>query len=524
MLLKSKIIDASTQSLKDEGDTGDHALTSPYFLIDASTYLMNNNGDRAMLGTLLARLRSRYADAEIGVLTNDPDGVLALDPQAHPVLVGERRLWSFTQGLELRADPAALLQLEEWLASTFTDQYSALLANVHPAAAEKQQAWQQAVEKSSAIFLMGGGYFTDAFADHAVSLLKTLEAGIQRGIPTFIVGCGFEPVSDVRLKQIAGEVLPQVTAITCRETLVSPQVLASFGVVPEQVTVTGDDAIEFAYALRSNEMGNRIGISLRDHTYNPIEAGQYAVLRRVIGSFAQTQGATLQPAPISNYAPNDMDAIRRVLPEGAAEAARGETLNTAERLGREVAQCRIMIAGGYHAAVFALSMGIPTICLTRSSHYHHKMSGLLAMFGADPARMIALDDPALESKLKQAVERTWESAPVERTALLAAASRQAELGKAAYGHIFDLIDTARLQAAPQTQASRERAEAQEAPQTLELLELLAREIQQLRKDREYLQYHADERLKIIDQLKTNPAIGAAIKGQSLYKKLLSKLR
>jgi polysaccharide pyruvyl transferase WcaK-like protein len=499
-------------------------LTRPYFLIDASTYLINNNGDRAMLSVLLMRLRSRYPDAEIGVLTNDPDGVLALDPQAHPVLVGERRLWSFTQGLELRADPAVMLQLEDWLASTFTDQYSALLANVHPAA-EKQQAWQQAVEKSSAIFLMGGGYFTDAFADHAVSLLKTLEAGIQRGIPTFIVGCGFEPVSDMHLKQLASAVLPQVTAITCRETLVSPQVLASFGVLPEQVTVTGDDAIEFAYALRSNEVGNRIGISLRDHTYNPIEAAQYAVLRRVIGSFAQAQGAALQPAPISNYAPNDMDAIRRVLPEGAAEAERGETLNTAEGLGREVAQCRTMIAGGYHAAVFALSMGIPTICLTRSSHYHHKMSGLLAMFGANPAeRMIALDDPALESKLTQALQRAWESAPVERAALLAAAGRQAELGKAAYSHIFDRIDAARLQAAAEKQVKQDSVDSQPAPQTLALLELLAREIQQLRKERDYLQYHADERLKRLEQLKTNPAINIAVKAQTLYRKLLSRLR
>lgn len=484
---------------------------------------MNNNGDRAMLSILLARLRARYADAEIGVLTNDPDGVLAIDPQAEPVLVGERRLWGFTQGLELRGDPATLLALEEWLAVTFTDQYSSLLANVHPTGVENQQAWQRAVERSSAIFLMGGGYFTDAFADHTLELLRTLEAGMKRGLPTFIVGCGFEPVSDARLKQLASAVLPQVTAIHCRETLVSPQVLASFGVAPERVTVTGDDAVEFAYALRSNDVGNRIGISLRDHTYNPIEAAQYAVLRRVIGSFAQTQGAPLQPAPISNYAPNDMDALRRLLPEGAAAAESGETLNTAERLGREVAQCRVMVAGGYHAAVFALSMGIPTICLTRSSHYHHKMSGLLAMFGCNPAeRMIALDDAALESKLKQAVQRAWESAPVERAALLAAASRQAELGKAAYARIFDRIDAPRMQAAAPAQATDQRAEADS--QALALLELLAREIQQLRKERAYLQYHADERLKIIDQLKTNPVIDAAVKTQSLYKKLLSRLR
>src|SRR5215216_3775080 len=74
---------------------------APHFLIDSSTYMMNNNGDMAMLKTLLQRLRRRYVDARIRIITNDPDGIKALDQQTEPVVVGNRRLWQVTQALSL---------------------------------------------------------------------------------------------------------------------------------------------------------------------------------------------------------------------------------------------------------------------------------------------------------------------------------------------------------------------------------------------------------------------------------------
>jgi polysaccharide pyruvyl transferase WcaK-like protein len=469
---------------------------------------MNNNGDITMLKTLLQRLRHRYIDAKIRIITNDPDGIKALDQRAEPVVVGDRRLWQVTQALSIpnpeeKPFLQAAFRLDEILSRTLPDEYYALLAEITPTAYEARQGWEQALNQSDVIFLMGGGYFTDAFAEHAAHLLMTLREGIRRNVPTFIIGGGFEPISDFRLKQIASDVLPHVTAITCREALTSPGVLSSFNVAPEQFAITGDDAIEMANIACPAALGDRIGVSLRDHIYNPIDAGQYQTIRTIIERFAANKHAALQPAPISNYLPSDMDAIQRVLPENDNGNSDESVLDTPERLLTEIAHCRIMITGSYHAAVFALSMGIPSICLTRSSHYQYKMSGLLSMFGANPEkRVIALDDANFAAKLDSVIHSAWINADAERPLLLTAAKDQIKRGLAAYTQIFETIDAAHLKQQPKQNAATDTASDESKAMFVVLRELVHR-IKQLQHERDYLQFHADERLKIIEHLQAN---------------------
>ena len=54
---------------------------------------------------------------------------------------------------------------------------------------------------------------------------------------------------------------------------------------------------------------------------------------------------------------------------------------TPEAVIRQIQRCRLVITGSYHAAVFALAMGIPTIGLAKSTDYIDKFMGLSALFG-----------------------------------------------------------------------------------------------------------------------------------------------
>lgn len=376
----------------------------PRLLIDASTYQIKNNGDIAMFQTLVRRVWARFPNAYIRIITNDPLGLhQKIDPRIQPIEVGNRAAW---------------------------DQLA-------------QLRWTRAFDDCDAVLLTGGGYFTDAFAEHAMHMLHTLQAGQQHGLPTFIVGCGFEPVEHAGLEKLAQAVLPYVTAITCREALTSPGVLRHYGVDDARFTVTGDDAIELAYSQRPETIGQALGINLRNHAYNIVEAGQFEAVRGVLRAFMKAHQAPLVPAPISNYTPGDAEAIRELLRGIDNASSGGRELDSPETLLPRIASCRVMLTGSYHTAVFALSMGIPAICLTRSSHYQHKMTGLLDMFASDVAgRVISLDDPALADKLTTALASAWENAPHERAALLEKARKQITLGENAYARMFDIIDDA----------------------------------------------------------------------------------
>jgi hypothetical protein len=86
--------------------------------------------------------------------------------------------------------------LETDLRRAAPDAYWSLVAQVDSQSALGGKRWMEALDESDVVILTGGGYFTDAFADHAVFLLTTLDEGLCRGLPVFIVGCG-RPVTDL---------------------------------------------------------------------------------------------------------------------------------------------------------------------------------------------------------------------------------------------------------------------------------------------------------------------------------------
>ena len=226
-----------------------------------------------------------------------------------------------------------------------------------------------------------------------------------------------------------------------REGVAGPSLLQSIGVAGERIAITGDETIPLAYAARPEVLGRSIGVNLRTAPYAGVDGDVLRRLGAIFRQAAATHATTLVPVPISRYShEDDLETVRRMLGDSTAQA--GPT--TSAELLRIVSQCRIVVAGSYHAGVLALSMGIPVVAVAGSAYYIDKFRGLAGQFG--PACRVELTtDPDFSARLRAAIDDAWQSADATRGALLEAASLQMESIGRAYRHVYALTEGARFE-------------------------------------------------------------------------------
>jgi polysaccharide pyruvyl transferase WcaK-like protein len=354
-----------------------------------------------MLQSCVHRLRRGWPDARIEALTAAPDLLARHCPGVVPVAAEGRYEWVARGRARL---PPRWRRSSEFL---------------------------YAFRRADILLFTGRGGLTDAFADEAASVLLELEAAARIGLPVAMLGQGFGPLSDPALLARARAVLPGVILFGVREPRAAPAFLAQAGVAPARVVVTGDDAIEIALRSTPSDQGRHLGVGLRAAPYSGVEVERVAALVPLLRDLAEARGAELLPVPISRHPiEDDTEAMTRLsLPD--PEPGVDLTVPAAvERAGR----CRVVVAGSYHAAVFALAQGVPAVGLAGTPYYRDKFLGLEAQFGRW-CRVVGADRP--EEAVATAAE-LWDQAPGARDELLEAARRQAAQADLAYARLFEL--------------------------------------------------------------------------------------
>jgi len=143
---------------------------------------------------------------------------------------------------------------------------------------------------------------------------------------------------------------------------------------------TGDDAIEMAYRLRRDSLGEGLGVNVRIADYSGVDRGLLEPLRQVLRDAARAYRVPMVPLPISHVPGEaDVETIRYLIDDDSF--GDGSPLEALDAVIRQVQKCRLVITGSYHAGVFALANGIPTIGLAKSTYYIDKFMGLSAQFG-----------------------------------------------------------------------------------------------------------------------------------------------
>lgn len=115
-----------------------------------------------------------------------------------------------------------------------------------------------------------------------------------------------------------------------------------------------------------------------------------------------------------------------------------------ETVGDAVARaggCRVVVAGSYHAAVFAVAQGVPAVCLARSPYYAAKMQGLRDAFG-EGVTVVPIGGRLFEERAAAAIDAAWHGPDATRAALVAEAERQIACGRAAYARLAEVAAAA----------------------------------------------------------------------------------
>jgi colanic acid/amylovoran biosynthesis protein len=412
-------------------------------LIDPSGQDLRNMGDVAMCQVAVTRIRELWPTATIQVLTDAPHRLAAYCPGVDPVLVEGRRAWcggrSLLGGLD-RLLPAGLRRRGQRIERAFKRRCPELAGALHRGrmvlgddGSQAAASFLRAIWQSDLFIVSGQGTVTDAFRSGATAILDTLALASRKGTPTAMLGQGIGPIRHRELLARAKEVLPRVDLIALREGRAAPVLLQSLGVESEKTRVTGDDAIELAYAARCDSPGSAIGVNLRVAPYAGVDHHLAEALSSIFQTAARQYRACLLPIPIRQQPDDraDIKVIHQLLKGSDGEASETSTLDSPLKVIRQAARCRVVVTGSYHAAVFALAQGVPAIGLVNSDYYEDKFFGLAHQFGVG-CEVVHLDGNDLSQRVLGAIDRVWRSADQIRHQLLDAARRQIHQSRSAY--------------------------------------------------------------------------------------------
>jgi colanic acid/amylovoran biosynthesis protein len=419
-------------------------------LVEPSDYKLTNMGDAAMLKVAVARLRVLWPDASLEVFTDDSAGLIKQCPDATPLSMVGREQWvadEFLLPRLARRLPDSMTARRRRLERALRSRHPMVVASIKRARERRSgrstaalDAFLDSVAEADLLVVSGMGGITDFFERYAFELLDVLALAICRRVPTAMFGQGLGPIYDRELWAHARSVLTRIDQLSLREGRAGGPLLASLGVDPRRVVVTGDDAIELAYERRQEQnIGGGIGVNLRKADYSGVDEELAGRLREILHLGAATLGAPLVSVPISRLpGERDADAIRSVVDDYRPFVDGGDELDSPESVIARIQQCRVVVVGSYHAAVFALAQGIPAIALFASPYYADKMQGLATQFGAG-CEVVGLHDPDVSTALPSVLRNLWNRADEFKPALLDAARRQLEFSRAAYARLPQLV-------------------------------------------------------------------------------------
>ena len=411
----------------------------------------SNMGDVAMLQVGVKRLQSLWPSARVEVLTDSPANLALFCPGAESLPRAGRDLWignrAIIGGFDRLLPQAASVGLGA-LSRAWRLRYPAtfrLTAELRLTIRDRRNVrpdvnvFLEAMEHADLFVVCGAGGFTDETREWNISTLDTIEEALQRDIPVVMFGQGLGPLSDPDILGRARRILPKVSLVTLRGGRGGSALAQSLGVSSSQILTTGDEAVEIAYEAREKELGQAVGINLRVASYSNVNGSMIDVLRPVLHKFAGRHNVPLIPVPIAFHAwANDHVSIRQLLQGFDDHSDGGITLDTPLKVIRQVGRCRIVVTGAYHAAVFAMSQGIPVVCLSASDDYTAKFLGLEDQFGLG-CETVFLGAPDASERLADAAERAWQLAEKVRLPMQEAARRQIALSQGAYERIRDNI-------------------------------------------------------------------------------------
>jgi Uncharacterized conserved protein len=403
-------------------------------LVQTGSNDLDNLGDLAMLEVLIERIRERREGVIFSVFARDSERVRSLGRDVHQIPVEQKGQWAAARKAYLGAR-SLVPATDDILRRRLPSLYQSLIRSK-----ARSLVNAESIAKADMLVVSGGGFLNDIFPGQAWPVFERMRAAVETQTPFALMGQGMGPLRDPALVAVARSILPRAELIAVREAMFSVPLLLELGVSRDRIAVTGDDAIEPAYRARSASVGVDIGVNFRLADYAGTEEVDVSSLYRMLHALAERMSARLVSLPVciadSADTASDARGIGALLGSDAGVAQ--EMPLTTSSLIERFSACRVVVTGSYHAAVFALSQGIPAVCMFASEYYEMKFRGLKAQFG-DGCALIDMRSKEFDAGVSDAIEGRLFNAGDERPRLLAAAESQIEEGRHAYDRLSDIL-------------------------------------------------------------------------------------
>lgn len=429
-------------------DLKDTKSRSINILLDNGGYEFSNLGDTTMLQVAISRILDHLPDAQIHVFTLAPQILQEYCPESIPILPTGRYQWLKARILPI---PNRFL-LKSWRKKVKGWEYVIKLR--YPRLAELLRRMFQSLTrnpdheaedfflclaKSEMVVASGGGYLTDYFKMHAASVLDTLALAQRLGKRTALFGQGIGPITDEELLKKARFVFPKLEILGLREGLASLDYANSLGANAEHTIVTGDDAIETALSITSDIRNkNCIGVNFRQGRYAGTFTHIFPDIGMLLQEIALDEETQLIPIPIYlSELKSDLASVNQLLTLDEQEVEYANTIKTPEVLIQQIDRCKLVITGSYHAAVFALSRGIPVVALVGSDYYESKFRGLANQFSLG-CKIVSLTQEGLLPILRIAITEAIQQQEIIKDRLIFEAQKQSALSKSTWAQFLKL--------------------------------------------------------------------------------------
>lgn len=386
-----------------------------------------NLGDLAMLQVAVRRFRESFRDCSITVLS-DPgivageyvDNVFAIDAYTVPRIFGPGCLFGrFTRVLGTK-DSAIVTRFPVFMHGVY------LRHRVRGGPADSIARFIRVLSEADIVAAAGGGYLTDEFPFMVEWTAWLLLAAQRMGKCTALFGQGIGPLQTRRIRSLLAQAVRNIQVVGLREGLFGPSLMNELGLDRRKCVVTGDDALELPYDAAKAGVGTKLGVNLRRAFYSGISCGVEGRVSKVLSQLL----AELQTSPVVipiDFQEKDAEVAAKVL---------GHTSFVSPRIGvsdaiRLASECRVVITGSYHAAIFALGQGVPAVCLAGSDYYRDKFLGLASQFSSG-CLVVETNSEGFEKNAADSVTSLWKTAEALRPRLLESAKVQVELSRSHY--------------------------------------------------------------------------------------------
>jgi polysaccharide pyruvyl transferase WcaK-like protein len=410
-------------------------------LLENGTSEVRNLGDAAMLAEAYQCLRSEWPDAEIYVTTRRPDRLPRFCPGGVPVEIEGRRslsvAWTPWRRIEARIPIiAGLTRSFRLMYGNPLNRLWLILVCRHLQQSPKDvYKFLDLLQSVDLLVYAGGGYFNDEFRRFFFELVTVAEVVRHRCKPVIAFGQGIGPISSALDAHPVKTFVRNLTAIGTRENMTLRWVQPHLG--RETLCVsTGDDALLDPDLPLPGELGTGFGVNVRIASYSGIDPAELGPLREAVARFLEAKAsAEIWSIPIKDTDERSTEQTLAGLPLKRCVAEKAATL-------RAIAECRVVLTGSYHAAVFSYALGVTVVGLAGNPYYQQKFAGVAERFGTTPLVYTPANGPNEKNDLNildNLLNRAWEAAPKNRAPLIRARDEQIMTNRSFKRKVFDQI-------------------------------------------------------------------------------------